>query len=211
MFYTSGLCNGYESNYTFTFANMSSSAWDNMALTSEDISSERRHQSAILMGWMGNELQMGYSSSGSAANTEDIQSIYSNLNISSQYESYDKSVVWRSLKRNMPVIVRANATKDYVLGIPFYKDGHAWIIDGYYTVESRYQYYYKWTSKTDNHLYEYGEIKSEYVVENTDYILMNWGYDGDGDRSLYYPGGDWRETVNDMTYQYKKKMLHNFQ
>ncbi len=204
-------CVGNESSYTFSFSNMSSMAWDNMALSVDAFDVNKWGQSAVLIGWVGHEIDTDYNYKGSGANLDDLQDLYEEMNITSQYGNYNKYIVWESLQDNMPVIVGAYATKNSVLGIPIYTDGHAWIIDGYCTIENQYSYIYEWTSRTENQMYEYGEIKTEIITESSDYILMNWGYDGDGDNTLYYPGGDWYETQNGLTYQYQKEILYNFQ
>ena len=210
-FYTTGNCYGTNNSYTFAFSDNNSSAWDNMALSISTIDLNKWHQSSILIGWVGWKADLDYGLEGTSGHTEDLKDVFAELGISSTYGDYNKNVVWSSLLNNMPVIVNAHATKKYTLGIPSYHDAHSWIIDGYSIVENQFEYVYEWTSETDNHLYEYGEQKVEIVTETTNYIQMNWGYDGRGDNTFYALGANWYESINSLTYQYQKKMLYNFQ
>lgn len=210
-FYTTGNCSGTDDNYTFTFSNNNAYAWNNMALSIATIDLNKWHQSAILIGWVGWKAGLDYGLKSTSGHTEDLKDVFAEIGISSTYGDYDRNIAWSSLLKDMPIVVNSSATKKYTLGIPSYHDAHSWVIDGYSIVENKYEYVYEWTSETDNHLYEYGEQKVEVITETTNYIQMNWGYDGKGDNSLYNPGSNWYETNNSLTYQYRKKMLYDFQ
>ncbi|MBQ6573842.1 MAG: C10 family peptidase [Bacteroidales bacterium] len=209
-FFTSGYYYGTVDNGGSLFQNSSPEAWDNMALDIFDLSSSRRSQSALLISWSGINLGLDYGKNSSSGKTEKIVDYYDTFGILCSYESYNKEKVKSSILNGMPVIVRAD--KDLIIDIPAIIEisggGHSWIIDGYLIGTDTYKYLYQWTSKTDNHLYEYGEIREEIVEESREFIKMNWGWDGYNDDTYYTPGGSWQ--VGNDTYQYSKKMIVDF-
>lgn len=209
-FFTTGYYNGTVSNGGYSFGNSSPNAWDNMALDVFDTSASKRSQSALLISWSGIQLDLDYGKNSTSGKTKDIVDYYNTYGISCSYQSYNKEKVKASVLNGMPVIVRAD--KDLVIDIPaiieISNGGHSWIIDGYIIGTDTYKYQYQWTSTTDNHLYEYGEIREEIVEESREYIKMNWGWDGSQDNSYYLPGGSWQ--TDNGTFQYEKKMIFDF-
>lgn len=203
-FYMTGTCEGDLNNYSFSFGNMSSSAWNNMALTSNETST-RTYAAAILLGYVGNEVEMDYGLDGSAALTENLVNLFNSFNISCQYENYSENAVRTSILTNgMPVIVRATPTSAN-------SNGHCWIIDGYNRVKVEYRYLYRYTG-LDNPYVEYGDVKIESEYEIREYLVMNWGWNDYIDNTSYsFSGGSWFNSGHSTQYMYNKKIIYNFQ
>lgn len=201
---------GYSSN---------SPAWDQMALDRTE-SYFKTNLVGDLMLDVGYRVNMTYSSDGSYANI--TPSVMASFNLSYSQGYYDYSLVKNSLENSCPVNVTAFRI-DNTLG----RMGHSWIIDGVcsrtykYITEKRFEYTENWMHESeyydsfDDLRFRY-HINSEYdcVKEETyntsDFLLMNWGYDGDGDDGYYsvYPSIGW--SYQNRNYNYDKKIHYNF-
>lgn len=192
-------------------------SWDNMAINAYD-HQRSKLQSAALISWVGENMNVNYGVEGTSGSMnkfssfiDDIPSLLSNeAQITFKkhnYDNMDNDISYYLSNRRQPCIVRAHTNE--ILGIPA-GDGHAWLIDGYRVETYTHKYIYTWTSRTDNHLYEYGEIKEEYIETDYRYIMMNWGYDGYGDNNLYSPSinADW--TISSYNFKYSKKIMYDF-
>lgn len=213
-FFTEGSCTGYINNPTYIFANPSADAWSNMALSADSNSSinSSERQVAILIGWIGREVDMAYGGGSSAAPSDSLKALLSRLSINSQYVAYNASSVYSQLMNEMPVYVEARFTSNANLS-----NAHAWVIDGYRTDTCEYEYIYRYTEHGSPYN-EYGEEKSEFEYEINKYLLMNWGY-GSVDEALYSTSDDatWTyvhidESSNrtDYPYRYHKKVIYDF-
>src|SRR5574344_2345476 len=207
--YTSGSCNGNENNYLFNFSSSSTFAWEQMALNYFDNNSSRLYQTAILIGWVGQGINTNYGENGSGAELSDLKQLFTDTGISSTKCDYDKTKVWGSLRNNKPVIVCAYAKQTHFLGFSHLSEGHCWIIDGYYRAINSYIYHYKWASRTENAVHRYGDTKEEIVNISTDYLLMNWGWDGSSDNGLYSLPSSWSPNSS-YTFKYDKEILYKF-
>lgn len=99
-------------------------------------------------------------------------------------QSYNYNTVVSSIDDGQPVFGRGNSGQVKVLGIVVgYTGGHAWIIDGYLTTETKYNYIAERKSRTD------GAIIDRWTgsdVSKSHYHHVNWGWGGD--RDGYYAG-----------------------
>lgn len=109
--------------------------------------------------------------------------------------SYNFSTIRTALDNNDPVAIS---------GYPQGNSGHAWIIDGYYYDHTTTDYPYKWVtipadslryymlSSVDGVLTESEKqrmypnvienvVYHQYFYDNEEYLLMNWGWDGEYD------------------------------
>ncbi len=200
-FYTSGSCSGYESSPVFSFpdSSLSSLAWDNMALTPYE-SSSKTYQSALLVGWIGSQVDMDYSLNESAASSKDLKDLIEDLSIDCKSGGYNASVVWTQLKNKWPVYIEAWTDDD---------EGHAWIIDGYQSVTIEYRYVYVYTEH-DSPYNEYGEEKFEYEYETNNYIMMNWGWNNYIDNSSYALAGAAGWYGGGYIFTHNKKIMYDF-
>ncbi len=172
------------------------------------------------MGNIGYSIGMEYGYN-SQAETEDLVGYFSNNGVNCTYGDYNSSIIRNNLNNQMPVILKAYATRylHYYAGIPIgpysYKNGHAWIANGIEDLKVHYKYYYQWFSK-DNPLPEVDLLDTEHIrTEEQDlvtnsYLLMNWGYDGLWDQGRYQFSIDAIWEANENSYQYIKKMIYNF-
>ncbi len=230
--YSKGSCSGWSKNedgflgkgssYWFSFSGPSSSVWDEMALRYYD---NGTIYSAILMGYVGSNIDMKYGGGGSGTKTENLVGFYSSLGIKSSFQNYNSSTVLSSLNSEMPVIVSAYRTKKRFKFIitwnTWYEDGHAWIIDGYEKQRRQYTYHYTWISSRDSDdpqlrplkratlPLKLPETKTTTRISSTTMLRMNWGYDGAYDNNKYTLAGDWR-TSSDRNYQYERGMITGF-
>lgn len=224
--YTSGGCTGNNNNFSFSFSNPTSTAWDNMALNSWEYSTAKKEQAALLMTYVGCLIDAEYGTNTDAW-TEDLGTLFSNLGISSTYEDYDSSIAWESLKDEMPVIVDAYLENDKILGIiNDYHGGHAWVMDGWKTVTTRRTCYYGWVDSTwqdlkpnldpiapaairPDDMIKYKDFKTETFTFVSKSVLMNWGWDGASNDVYCTLDGAW-SPYTDANFQYKRRMLHGF-
>ncbi|MFW5752044.1 MAG: C10 family peptidase [bacterium] len=230
--YRKGVCSGWSKNedgflgkgysYGFSFSEPSSSAWDEMEIIRSYRSTPETKYSAILMGYVGNDIGMKYGGEKSSADTEDLVGLFSSYGISSSFQDYNSSKVLSSLNSEMPVILSAKRTKKRVKIIitwaTRYINGHAWIVDGYEKQRRRYTYHYIWKSSGDYDNPQTRPLKAVTLQErlprtktstsisSTTYLRMNWGYNGSYDNKKYTLTGDWR-TSSDRNYQYKRRMI----
>jgi hypothetical protein len=63
-------------------------------------------------------------------------------------------------------------------------------------------------------LYEYGEIREDFIEVQDKYIMMNWGWDGLEDNNLYSPNtySDWIVITDQDTYNFKygREVIYDF-
>lgn len=212
-FYTSGVFSGDKDNYTSSFGNPSAGAWTSMAKDSLDFT-RSFDQAALLMAWVAYEIRSDFGEDGTEANTSNLRNVLSNLGItflSSDYDNMTNDISYYLKTKRQPCILSAYRNKISVGGSTlYYSGGHVWLVDGYYTDKFYTKYVYRWTSQTDNHLYEYNEIREEIEVTEQDYLLMNWGWDGRGDNSLYATGSNATWQVDDKHYRFNRNIIYNF-
>lgn len=182
--FSEGSCTGWADgnsySYSFSFSNSNTSVWDEMGKYFWD-SPASTYKSAILMGRVGQLVGMKYDDDGSSASTSDLVSdVFNTHGISCSYEDYDIYSILSNLNAHLPVIIRADGTKKKFLFIPYYRDGHSWIIDGYS------------------------------INGSLTYWRMNWGWSGSYDSGLFLStasgDNDWEI---DMGSEHIYHFVHN--
>lgn len=155
--------------------------WDAMPNTSGSSETSR------LMRDIGTSVNMDYSCNGSGADTENevAASFKNDFNYTSAtYSDYDSEVVKQQLRGNKPVILRGGRESGWWIFVT-YKDGHAWISDGYLTS------------------LVYSEDCS--MAWESLYFHMNWGWSGE--LNGWFTHLNWNP--GDHTFNYKKGMVYN--
>lgn len=245
-FYSNGLCVGYPNNYRFYFSNPTSDAWDKMAVNSQEIDLEKKKYVSILLGYIGLKVQMEYSKEGSGADDKKLLDVYNEFGIKADYSKYCPELVRESLDKGIPVNISAKKNKyfniAYIVAFPWldsrwlYKDGHAWIIDGYKDKTIRYTYTYDRRPKLKNSeetdpeppieepgggdisedeeiIYvpvEYGIYEHNVTFRNY-FWKMNFGWGGIADEGEYKTSeDDYWQTSEEIIYKFDKKIIHNF-
>ena len=211
---------GETSNIGFSRSNYvsSSTRWNDMALSYN--SSGNTTYVGDLMLDIGNRLNMKYSGNGSSASISN--SALSNYNLTCTESDYNYQKIKNNLQNSKPVNITA-----YRKDASGQKFGHSWIIDGlatktrYYITRKHFEYTENWMHESEyydtfDQLREKYHINSEYDIifeENSstgEYLLMNWGYDGDNDNGYFstYPDASW--TNGSREYKYDKKIHYDF-
>ncbi len=218
---TQGYCNGVIGSYSQGFSGFSSSAFDNM-LVDDDLA-------ALLIGWVGQNLDVQYGNEQSSASTSDLVDVFEDLGISCQYGAYDTSVVASHLMDEMPVIVRADGTCHTILGIPFYHDGHSFVVDGFRKKRYKYTrtYVWSWLSDEPDSLgirefdFDDSYIDISYSSPFITQVKINWGW-CISQLPYYFPtasyytwytlSGNWHIQGSNpqLNFDYRRKMLYNF-
>ena len=146
-------------------------------------------ETARLMRDVGSAVHMDYGCNGSSANSKDeIASSFRNdfgYSSASYYTGFNAETVKRELNRNRPVILRGGRKSGWWI-FATYKDGHAWVCDGY-----RSSLIYN----------EDCSMGWGYL-----YLHMNWGWNN-GDVNGYFSFNNWNP--ENLTFNYKKGMVYN--
>lgn len=229
--YSQGSCVGYSwdgyKNYLFSFSESSTTVWNVMRPNFGFYGATGAQEVAILMGYVGFKTGMEYGRTASSASSDNVPGVLSIFGITCNQQDFNLSKVISNLNINKPVYSSAYRTRESVrfLGIHLYykyKNGHAWLIDGYENKKTKYIYTYRW-EWVDNGLpltknletdvkyspdvYD-GKIEIEERISTTQFLIMNWGWYGTGDSGRYFPTGTWDAGLGD--YQYKRKIICDF-
>lgn len=189
-FYTFGQCNGtLGEEISFSFSNPSETAWENMAKTQIDIEGDF-YQTSILIAYVAEQIGTTFGENSSSASLQNLETFLDGRGFNSAIYNFNISSAISHVKANKPVILSA--------------DGHCWLADGYYRATQRYDYIYKWTSRTDDR-YEYGQEMIRSVYVNADYLQMNWGW-GSVDNAFYSSENSWEYNGNGP-YTVNRKMI----
>jgi len=184
-----------------------------MALRTDDYN-KSTYQSALLIGWAGSTANLDYGSNATGGDFVDCKKVFDACNINyTCTNNFDRDKVLSSVIRGVPVILGGQKEKFDVGLFSVTYGGHVWVADGYIIKKYTKRYIYKWTSRTQNELYEYGERKEEFVESKDYYVLMNWGFGDDNNNVQYKLRGDW--IVEDgagkrYDYRYNRKMIYGF-
>ncbi len=191
-----------------------------------------------LMADVGNRVKMKYGEQ-SGASTEDYAiPTFKSYSLNCNKADYNFTTVYNNLENNNPVLTSAYATK-YTTGTWFwkkthYRDGHAWVIDGYRKKKKTYTYTYEWDLVRDEYDPSYnrddpyywdntlehnlfppdsdlypGKIEVTEWSSSITYLLMNWGWDGRFDSGEYSTSSSSIWKGGSYNFQYKKRMFYN--
>ena len=144
-FFSRGFCTGrvwdkHNRSYTFSFTDPREDVWERMAT---NIDYPGTDLVALLMGFVGDRINMDYGKDESGAKIENLVKLYQEFGIGSSYVDYDEGLVRTSLDHQLPVNISAYAERHRAKFIFInlwwiYDVGHAWIIDGYKDKRIRY-------------------------------------------------------------------------
>ena len=144
-------------------------------------------QVATLMDQLGQRMSSDYSCETTGTDSDKATSVLTAAGFShGNMQSYNYNTVVSSINSGQPVFGRGNSGRVKVLGIVVgYTGGHAWIIDGYLTTETKYNYIAERRSRTDGAIIDRWTGSNVY---NSHYHHVNWGWGGyrDGYFSAYY-------------------------
>lgn len=199
--------------------NANSNRWDQMALNATSFG-DYSYVGDLMLD-VGNRVEMEYSGGGSYASIPPGGMDY--YSISYEKSDFDYQIVKADIINSKPVKVTAYRNSSNGLA------GHAWVIDGiaqrtrHFVTEKRFEYTDNWMHESeyyesfDDLRYRYN-INDEFdvVIEEggtsvTDFLLMNWGYDGayNDDYFSTYPSTAWT-IYTDRNYEYDKTIYYDF-
>ncbi len=139
---------------------------------------------ARLMRDVGDAVNMDWGCDGSGADTKDevASSFRDDFGYSSASSAdFNQESVKQQIRWNRPVILRGGRKGKWFI-FPVYKDGHAWVCDGYK----------RWT---------YCETGTGHL-----YLHMNWGWSSQ-QLNGWFAYNNW--SVNGNDFNYKKGMVYN--
>ena len=161
---------------------------------------------------------MDFGNNASGAKTEDlVNKVFNYYGVACQYRDFDINVVKNSLVTDgMPVIACAYATKKKRLFKTQYKDGHAFIVDGFKRECVKTVYKYRWENYDGKpNITVPDSIGITLTSPELTSICMNWGWG-----NYYYenatwctPTGTWIAIAGEdglKNYKYKRKIIHGF-
>ncbi len=187
---------------------------------------------ALLIAYVGDLVDTSYGEKESGAKMKDLGYALGQVGIYSNYSEYDEDIIKQSLDNGLPVCISACCTKHDIKIYPgtvysYYKDGHAWLIDGYKDIQNVYHYRYAWvTPGTVIPSEESSELDYKNCPKTTTSVpgttqrvwYMNFGWYGNHDDETFSMDNDvWTVTDIDKdgkktidNYRYKKRILYNF-
>lgn len=192
---------GYAQSYYQSFSDLQTTSYiDNMPLDYSCTDSSAIYHARVFLSYIGNQISMNYSASGSRAATSNIVGLLQRWGINSTYHnqhSFDETDVWDSIGNDTPVVVQ---------GFRDSGSGHAWVIDGRKKVINVHLTYYYVTNEllTDDQIENLTMRNcndySEEIIPGGQFLHMNWGWNGlcDG----WYASDNW--TVADRSYNDNK-------
>lgn len=210
---SSGYCYGVLGNYSQGFSDFSSLPLGDMFYNTVS--------SSLLIGFVGQAVDMDYGNVSSSAHTSDLVEVFDGFGISCDYDSYDPGIVAAHLQDSIPVILRADGTRKTFLGIPYYENGHAFIVDGFREIRYKYTDLYVWAYTPDyadslgyrEYDFDNSYTQVSYSSPIVNQIKINWGFGAVPSYNYWFTmTGNWHvtETDPDCDFDYRRHMVYNF-
>ena len=211
---TQGYCSGQMGSYSQGFSDFSSTPFSNMT----------SNYAALLIGFVGQSAGVSYGNNGSSGKIEHLVDVFNGFGISCSYGTYNEAIVQSHLMNEMPVLVRADGTRKTILGIHYYRNGHAFIIDGFRKLRQKVTNTYAWSWISDDpdslgvRCFDLSDMYTE-ITYSTPYISqikINWGFspslDSDSYNVWYTLTGNWHtsETDPECDFDYRRRMIYGF-
>lgn len=207
--------------YTLYGYNSNSTKWHSMPRWQEDNGSSE-YVAQLMVDVARIAGMKYYLDSSTSSSSPDVLVPYG---VECEQNNYSFNIVKRSLDNGYPVVLSvANQTDTRV--------GHCWLIDGYSYDDRVIDAPYQWKIIPSDSLSFYSNINYDYVfserqkqmyypeVEENEiihnytpgttgtYLLMNWGYDGQGDDGFYSLLPEW--TYGEDNYNRSPQIVYNF-
>lgn len=206
-----GHCSGYVYNNTVnqSFGLFHSSTWDNMMPSSDPYG-----YAAMLIGYVGKNVNMSYGANSSGANTLNLKdNVFIPYGINcTTFKYYNGLFLKGDLGNGIPVI--CGGTREYINSEGnTVTSGHAFIVDRYKRYQEEITFTHEWVF--DNPELNPGyPITRTSIVYNTPYIThyqMNWGYGYEKNYNNVWcsMSGSWQYGSR-TPYIYNRKMVCNF-
>lgn len=215
---TNSYINGptYDIGFVRDDLNNPSTRWNSMALTKYDSSTGIEYAGDLMLD-IGNRLGLKYSSEGTGTSSLSSSAISTYYHLLYSTGNYNYSTVLSNLNNGIPVLISAYSTFQWLT----YSDGHMWIIDGVRETERTYEYtihfeysedwiYYSEVYDTFEEIHQLYHIQDPYeeidciTSTTTNYLLMNWGYNGQFDNDSYSVLANENWYANEQNHQYER-------
>ena len=206
-----GMCTGYVYNNTViqSFTQPSEGTWNDMEATSDP-----KGYAAMLIGDVGQKVNMKYGATGSGANTLDLKEyVFKEYGISCiNFSYYNGNFLRGDLERGIPVICAGHREVTSRSG-EVSTVGHAFIVDSYIRHQEELTFTYQWTFDNPELNPDYPIIRTS-VAYRTPYIThyqMNWGYGYDSNYNNVWcsMSGSWQYGSR-TPYIHNRKMVCSF-
>lgn len=180
--YENVICSGNAPNYTMMRILPSTGLWDSMALTiidNDTLDISERYVAALL-AHIGDVIKSKYGGKTYSNFADTKHYLFEELGIDCKHTEFNNEDLNIQLsERHMPVMIRGTTSNN---------EGHAWIVDGYYSFSTVIRKYYILTT-TVLDSFEIMQLsiddatgyEDSYYTSNDYAIHMNWGWDGDSD------------------------------
>lgn len=155
------------------FVGASTTIW---GLMNNEYSSTYADAEALMLGYVGQEVNMHYTDDYSWAIPANIRTqLFPQCGLTCNHGSYNETVVKNNLNNQMPVIVTATN-----LLVPTDFDIHCFVIDGYKKTYKKYTYYHYFVPDHPNSWIPTPEYEPYYTYSQTTpqitQIKINWGW-----------------------------------
>ena len=179
---STGYCTGWYMDYSQSFSDY----YPNWDLMNE--STDPYGYAALLIGAIGQMVDMEYTPGGSWAYTSDlVPYVFNAYGINCTYTIFNSDDVFNELKLGFPIICRGTEDPEPS------SNGHTFIIDGYVSKYIRSYIYY-----SDG---GYNIFQSLPFISS---VRINWGLGLEGRSATYAINGTWQG------YDYNRKMIYHF-
>jgi hypothetical protein len=153
---------------------------------------------------IGNHVDMSYGCDGSSASSNKAKKVLDDdfgYNNSISYSDWNIDVIRNNIRWGYPVILGGYRTRNNILNIYWYTNGHAWVCDGLW-------------EEYDNFLVTClsggGVPLESYESRNYRYYLhMNWGWGNTSQDVWYFSNNLTHPVGTDKVYQWEKDMIVN--
>lgn len=144
------------------------------------------NETSRLIADIGRAIGMDYGCEGSSAKSDKVPNVMKNTfkYTYSSTSDFNITTVKHQIINGLPVILAGGRKSGWWI-FASYKDGHAWVADGY-------SYHVSWDFPDCNQGHSY------------EYLHMNWGWNGTYDG--WYRSTDWTISADNSSYNYQKKM-----
>lgn len=213
---------GYNSSYDYYyFSGLSRSQYNNpstrWAAMAKEADEEITTYVGDLMLDIGEHVGMKYYHYSSGADSSRVADAFPFFGVDYDKSSYHYQTVKSSIDNGFPVMVYAYANQSG----NNYSGGHAWVIDGYHDYRTETDAVYMWYMASADSLsyYNYdlcyteeekqlyipdvneGDIEHDYSYSSSQYLLMNWGWDGQNNNvKCWFSNNNWPTTNNSFPY-----------
>ena len=161
---------------------------------------------ARLMKDVGYEVNMNYGCEGSSSSLQKGKNALEDdygYNSSISYADWNIDVIRNNIRWGYPVVLGGYRTRESILGIYWYSNGHAWVCDGLWEEYDNFKVNCPTVGGTPLISYETRNYRY--------YLHMNWGWGNFSNEDIWYFSNSLTQPDDGTgrNYQWKKDMITN--